>query len=296
MPSPRIGKGIRYDLLLTPQFYTLQKKTLPIKFAYQARRLAPSVFSGLLEEEKAYRYFVYPEGETWVFIAYDPEEITAFLHGKGIASEHIDKLYFAEQFASQLDAPLPIDEDRMLGRLEGTAVLGPASLFETENTTRIDALQAPQKGVHLGSVERGALFTQKQSMILSLLLALLATAWIVQGIRYDKRLSPIEEKIERIYAKEPSLRSRYTRESIYEKYKGLDKQQRAARAWLSTLSKKLFDGVLLESVDFREHEATVLFGCKDANVLRRFKNAVSTIDNVRVTVMAGNRIEIKGRF
>ena len=37
------------NVMLTPQFYTLKKEELPVKYLYQAKRIAPSLFDGLLE-------------------------------------------------------------------------------------------------------------------------------------------------------------------------------------------------------------------------------------------------------
>jgi hypothetical protein len=36
------------NVMLTPQFYTLKKEALPVKYAYQAKKIAPSLFEGLL--------------------------------------------------------------------------------------------------------------------------------------------------------------------------------------------------------------------------------------------------------
>ena len=42
------------NVMLTPQFYTLKKEALPVKYLYQAKRIAPSLFDGLLEEGRSY--------------------------------------------------------------------------------------------------------------------------------------------------------------------------------------------------------------------------------------------------
>ena len=70
------------NIMLTPQFYTLKKEALPVRYTYQAKRIAPSLFDGLLEEGKHYEYMVWREGEEWIFLAYDLEMIAAFLETK----------------------------------------------------------------------------------------------------------------------------------------------------------------------------------------------------------------------
>ena len=94
------------NVMLTPQFYTLKKETLPVRYAYQAKRIAPSLFDGLLEAGKHYDYMVWKEKEEWVFLAYDLEMITSFLESKGFALEHVSKIFFAQQSADLFDKPL----------------------------------------------------------------------------------------------------------------------------------------------------------------------------------------------
>ena len=83
------------NIMLTPQLYTLKRESLPVKYAYQAKRIAPSLFEGLLEEPSHYKYFVSKEKESWLFIAYDLEAIQTFLDEKGIALAFVSKMYFA---------------------------------------------------------------------------------------------------------------------------------------------------------------------------------------------------------
>ncbi len=49
------------NVMLTPQYYTLKREELPVKYLYQAKKIAPSLFDGLLEEVGEYDYMVYKE-------------------------------------------------------------------------------------------------------------------------------------------------------------------------------------------------------------------------------------------
>jgi len=71
------------NIMLTPQFYTLKKEKLPLKYLYQAKKIASSLFDGFLDEQKNYEYFVYKQRDEWIFIAYNPKEINALLASKG---------------------------------------------------------------------------------------------------------------------------------------------------------------------------------------------------------------------
>mgnify|MGYP001829238495 CR=1 FL=1 len=51
------------NVMLPPQFYTLKKEALPLRYAYQAKKIAPSLFDGLLEAGGHYEYMVWKEDE-----------------------------------------------------------------------------------------------------------------------------------------------------------------------------------------------------------------------------------------
>ena len=50
------------NIMLTPQFYTLKKEKLPVRYLYQAKKIAPSLFDGLVEDIQKYDYLVLSPG------------------------------------------------------------------------------------------------------------------------------------------------------------------------------------------------------------------------------------------
>ena len=111
------------NIMLPPQFYTFKKEVLPLNFAYQAKRIAPSLFEGLVEEGRSYEYMVWKEEETWVFLAYDLEMITAFLENKGFALETVSRIFFVHQVVELFDKPLLFVENEALLSLDYMVVL-----------------------------------------------------------------------------------------------------------------------------------------------------------------------------
>ena len=47
------------EIILTPQFYTFMRENLNIRFAYQAKQIAESLFDDYLDSSKKYQYHVY---------------------------------------------------------------------------------------------------------------------------------------------------------------------------------------------------------------------------------------------
>jgi len=101
MPDVTLRETV--NVMVTPQFYTLKKEALPVKYAYQAKKIAPSLFDGLLEEDGNYEYMVSKEEEDWVFIAYDIKKITDFLALKGIKTNSKRKGYQNAKLSKQYD-------------------------------------------------------------------------------------------------------------------------------------------------------------------------------------------------
>ncbi|NOR55751.1 MAG: hypothetical protein GQ531_06035, partial [Sulfurovum sp.] len=93
MPEQTLDESV--NIVLTPQFYTLKREVLPLQYAYQAKRIAPSLFEGLLEDASNYAYFVQKEKDAWLFIAYDLEKIQDFLVEKGFDLTLVSKMFFA---------------------------------------------------------------------------------------------------------------------------------------------------------------------------------------------------------
>jgi len=156
------------NILLTPQFYTLKKEILPVSYAYQVKKLAGSLFEGLLDREGAYDFFVYKEDEHWIFIAYDMEKITAFLQTKGFNQGDVSKIFFAQQSVEKFTAPYVLGDQDALVVLDETVVVVPASALSSEKSSslKFDRYFTPKKGVSLEDAS-SSIFTIKQAALFS---------------------------------------------------------------------------------------------------------------------------------
>ena len=69
--------------MLTPQFYIFKKESLPVRYHYQALKLAPSILDELTGVGE-YSYAAIQEEDGWALIAYDMAKIEAFLELSGV--------------------------------------------------------------------------------------------------------------------------------------------------------------------------------------------------------------------
>jgi len=282
------------NVMLTPQFYTLKKEALPVQYAYQAKRIAPSLFEGLLERDSSYEYMVWKEEGEWVFLAYDIKMITEFLESKGFDLTQVSKLFFAQQSEALFAQPLLVGESTALISLNKSVVLVPKVALEGEVTSStFNNSFTPPKGIVIESAY-GALITAKQTSVLAAAFILFALMFIAEGWRYSNGNNAGAEQLEELFESYPDMRSSYTRDSIISKYKTLDTQERRKRDITKIVSGMIFKGVTLSTFNMDEKKFSVAFSCDNAKVVKRVKELAKK--NKLKTTSLGNDVKVEGQL
>ena len=94
------------DIILTPQFYTFLREELGVRFAYQAKQIAPSLFDDYLDMEREYQFHTYKCEEEWCFFAYSVDEIVSFLESRGVKAHQINKIFFAQELSPYIESAI----------------------------------------------------------------------------------------------------------------------------------------------------------------------------------------------
>jgi len=265
----------RYDnplaIMVTPQFYTLKRVELPVKFHYQVKKLAPSIMEELLPEGREYSYHIYKdesqEGLVWVIIAYDALGISEFLATKGIGAEQVTKLYFAQRSPERFANPFKLGDHDVITVMDETVVVVPQAIFDDHvGNFSFDESLIPENGVSF-NVNTNALITFKEAVIVASLIASFGLVWLVEGIRYGGIITALSQPVDELLAQNPALQSQYARENISMRYQKIDKEERAKRDVLQNLSKLAKKGVELESLKMNEKGFITSFVCKDETTL-----------------------------
>lgn len=292
----RVDMSDSVSIMLTPQFYTLKKEILPVKYEYQAKKIAPAIFDGLLSYGKSYEYLVYKEKDEaeWTLIAYDIDMISSFLLSKGFVLEKISKIFFAQQVVSMLDNPLYIGESEALVSLEGSVVVVPSLVLSEDEKQylKFDNSFTPNRGVGIKSASN-SLITTKQSIILSSIFVAFAIMLFVEGLEYSNT-NQAKAKMQELFAEYPSLESSYTRDSIIKKYKKLDKSERNKRDIVKKISTMIFNGVSLGSLDIDDKGFKVRLVCKDAKVAKNIVELSSKEGFKTLNIAGSNDVLVEG--
>jgi hypothetical protein len=292
------------NVMLTPQFYTVKKEPIPVKYAYQAKKIAPSLFDGLLEEGGVYDYLVFKEEineeEHWVFIAYDIEKITEFLESKGIEAEKVGKVFFAEQSLSKFaQAPLALGDYEALTVIDNSVVVVPRVALGEENFpslrfTNDFTPKTPGVKVKIKPTEQSALMTQTQAFSLAAIFVLFAGMYVVEGSRYGADIASEKAELESIYTTYPYLESSYTRQDAIDTYKTIDKQERRKRDAIKIASSMIFKGVTLTKLRVDEKKFIAEFKCADTTVADRIKALAQKAKNNFLKVKGGTTVTLEG--
>ena len=294
MPQQDLNETI--NIMLTPQFYTLKKEPLPIKYAFQAKNIAPSLFDGLLENTENYDYMVYKEGDSWVFIAYDLRAITIFLESKNIRVEKVGKIFFAQQALESFDAPVLLGAKDALVAIDNTVVLVPKSAVKEEHKAKVfNDTFTPSSGISLQQSFHSYL-SQKQAIGLATLFTLFALSFMVEGWRYSASEEEIKAEISTLLEAYPALQSQYTRKNVAEKYKRIDLLERRKRDMIKSLAGMIFKGVKVESFKMDDKGFVIRFVCSDAKVVKKLRELSKKIGFKSAKSLTGNVLMLEEKL
>jgi hypothetical protein len=287
------AKGV--NIMLTPQFYTIKREELPVKYAYQAKRIAPSLFDGLLEDVQNHKYFVVKEENNWLFIAYDVEKIKTFLEQKGIEIAQVSKVYFAEQVVDLFTAPMLLGEKEALVNLNGTmTVLPQVALNPDEKPIRINANFTPKKGVAFEGGGGKSFIATSEAYTLASIFLLFAVIYFVEASRYGGENEAQVQETQDLLENYPSLQSSYARKSISDKYKIIDEKERKKRDTVKALSHMIFKGSTLTSLLVDDKKFQAHFACKDKSVVKKLQELAKKEKFNTSKVPNSNDVQIEG--
>jgi len=294
MPKPK--KAPKYDIMLTPQFYIMKEEELPIKYAFQAKKLAASLLDDFLDSNKEYEFVVQKlEDNKWRFFAYVPKDIEAFLAKFGIEPHQINKIYFSDQIANILaKVPLSLDETNALVLLDSKATIIPKSMLESAIFADFNAKMRPKIGFRFKATKqkREESPFDATTVTVAVLLVLIGVAFLVQALSYKKAIKTQQEQLLALYEEAPSLQSKLTRKAIKSKYEKIEKRQRSIREQLKNFSQLSSKKSILEELKLNPTNIEAQFKV-DASELKKVK-VITANTSLSYKDLGGGVLKIQG--
>lgn len=285
----------RYDLMLTPQFYVIKREELPLKYPFQAKKLAPSILEDLTGDG-TFTYEVFREDDAWVFLAYDLPELVRFLESRGGSIDRVRHLYFAEQVREKFTSPVSLNEHEVLTLVNDTVTVVPTSLLQTPGTfSPFNETFRPHKHYNVKRSYNSFLDT-RTAVALAIPLALLGLTYIAEGYRYHTAIAEAESRIDTLLEANPALGGTYARQSILKKYTAIDTRQRRIRDRIKDLSHLTGRDVRINSlsVDTKGYRATLSVPNTSTAVTSLKKQAAS--GGLKHLKIANGKLETWGAF
>ena len=260
------------DIILTPQFYTFIREELDLKFNYQAKQIAGSLFDDYLDHNYEYQYHVYKCDNYWCFFAYNIEEIDLFLESVGIEKHRVSKIYFAQQLIDNLQNPILLDENSVLENINDIVTLVPLQIMDSTveyNSLDINAFKL-KGGVTMGS-SLNSYVSLKETILLSSIFCILGGISIFEGNRIKNSISNDNAKLTELLDENPRYTSSLARESILTKYAPIDKKERAKRQAIKDISKLLSNKSQLKMLSIDKNRIQAKITTENRSISKQIK-------------------------
>jgi len=293
----KLPKASKYDFVLSPQFYISKREQIPVKYKFQAKKLAPSILDDLLPSDREYEFIVNKDEDSWLFIAYSPSEIEEFLKKCcNISANKINNIYFADQLKNILKkAPLGIDENSALTLLEGKATIVPRDMISDNKFAKFSSKLRPKNSYKFKtskSLSLGGGKLDKSSIILASLIALLGVAFLVEGYIYKGAIKDEETKIGSIFEDYPQLQSKLTRDSIKAKYSRIEHRERRIRDLLNIYSQLTSKKSILDKLEISGDKLIAQFNVSP-NELHKIEK-IAKDNNLKFSRVNSSLVRVEG--
>lgn len=241
------------EIILTPQFYTFIREDLDLRFAYQAKQIAVSLFDDYIDTSFEYQYHVYKCDKEWCFFAYNIEEIEHFLESVGIEKHRVSKIYFAQQLNVELEHAIQLSEKNILQTIDNTVTIIPSKLMEADIEYKMLKLSNVKlsSGVSMGA-SLNSFISLKETIILGSLFFILGSVSIVEGLRLKSSIVEDKTKLDNLYIDYPKYSSNARRTSILNDYQPIDKKERLKRQSIKEISKFLSSNSQLLTMNIKK--------------------------------------------
>jgi hypothetical protein len=278
------------EIILTPQFYTFIREDLDIRFAYQAKQIAASLFDDYLDHSTEYQYHVNKCQNQWCFFAYNIEEIDQFLETIGIEKHRVSKIYFAQELESALEQPIQLSEKNILQTIDGTVTLIPSQLMERNiqfNPLNIEA-EKLTSGITMGA-SLNSFISLKETILLSSLFFILGTIFIVEGSRTKSSVAKDEALALELTKKHSKYNDSGFRLNLLNKYQPIKKHEITKRQSIKEISKLLSSRSQLVKLTIDKHSIKATIKASDRNVA----NQVSRNAKAKKLSSSNNGLDVK---
>lgn len=215
------------NVILSPEFYWLTKRVLPVKTTWQAKRLCDAVFDEILPKEGSYSYHVIKESEgNYLLIAYDAKNIIEQIKKMGVDISLIGNFYLAQ--TEMPEGSFGLDEYALI-RHEEVVTLLPRKLAGDVDA-ELSNIQEFKLSKHKIPIERYSFpLDKKLTKALLIVLMLYISLNLIETFSQKRALDVLVQKQEDLYTKYDLPATSWQVEAIKKRVSDTHKEQKKLR-------------------------------------------------------------------
>ncbi|MDR1976392.1 MAG: hypothetical protein LBQ18_05315 [Campylobacteraceae bacterium] len=253
-----IRESATANIILSPKFYWVRHETLPVKYLFQAKEYAPSLFEGVVQDGN-YSYKVIKSADKFTLFAYDAKAILEELERLGVKSSQIENVYFAQTEFSECPLPIKIDSKSAILNQNGKLIKVPLSIAKEH--TSVDKVLSfhtlSQHRIKLGKFNR---FYEKKGALgivyILLFLILLALIDIYYTSSLRGKFEVQEKEVLALYSL-PSTSLQLN--ALAKEYENINRVQKSFRDAFSHILQTSFNqGERFESIKIDELKVSLI--------------------------------------
>ncbi len=268
----------RCDIVLSPQFYWTKKVNLNTNFSYEVKKMAPSIFDGILPKgDFDYRVFKTNPKE-FIVIAYDVKHILQELKLLGIDTSLIDKIYTVQSELLNKSISLRSDETHGIVAVDGIIVQLPLRLLEEipkNSTEEIFQDKLSSNYIYSKNLKEIGIDKKESNLILSLLI-LLGLVLFIHILKIEKDRNMIAKQKEKMIKKYSLPKTSFEIKSMQAEFLKIDKEQNRLREALSYVGNfTLLNREFFNLLEYEKSHLKLSVRLNSKKRERAFKNFIS---------------------
>jgi len=274
------------NLILSPEFYWAKRVTLKISFAYEVKKLAPSLFDGVLPSGD-FKYSAFKlSKDDYIVIAYDMTSIKKTLRQLNIDVDLIEKIYLAQSEFLGKEISLRVNETCGMTSLDGVLVYTCLNFIDT-NTYVDDVIKSKKlTNNQIYSKQYQKLNIQPKQLTVLIWIAFLLNAIVVlDTIKIEKIKSKLISQKEDFMEKNALPKTSFQLKSIQDELQIIDTSQSDLRNSINYINQfKLNKTESFKKVSFSKNKLEYSIKLDNDKRKNEFKAYLSKKENSTIII------------
>lgn len=284
----------KIDIVLAPSFYWVKRAFLEVKFVSAALKYAPSIFEGILPEGHYAYYALKEDNNTFLFFAYNPDEIIAAIKDKGINSFQVSGIHFAQNELQSISQPIQCNSKDVLV-MHNKTILQVKRYMVDETTIKRSLDDIKQLSKHKIVLHKSSVTHSMKA--LAPIMGALAALILLYATQLFFTYSQQQEIMEK-----PSVFKEYRLPETFMQNSSIEKKLRQSFKVQKSF-RKLVHAILqlpltqrqrIESLQYEKNRFVIVFGMDDFARLRdvelSLKNSLGSLVKIEINK---NALEVK---